>query len=161
MVHLSYLQNTIFRFHSSSSIAVNIYGFARVRKGGKGKAPTGSYTHPLLIRGNPDACSFMIRTKIKNKKKPIRTSRTLPTPITPRGLEEFMNHSKRDTVNVTPIRNDYLAVCNVDPIFLENSATSNKNEKSSGAEIAHQLEHQTSYKNNNVDLNNIFVDDFW
>jgi hypothetical protein len=31
-----------------------------------GKA-TGSYTHPLFIRGNPDACRFMTRTKIKKK----------------------------------------------------------------------------------------------
>jgi len=43
---------------------LNIYGFTRVKTAGKA---TGSYTHPLFIRGNPDACSFMIRVKVKKK----------------------------------------------------------------------------------------------
>ena len=43
---------------------VNIYGFVRVKTAGKA---TGSYTHPLFIRGNPDACAYMVRIKVKKK----------------------------------------------------------------------------------------------
>ncbi len=48
----------------SSPCTVNIYGFQRVKTAGKA---TGSYTHPLFIRGNPDACAFMVRVKVKKK----------------------------------------------------------------------------------------------
>ena len=48
----------------TDTTTVNIYGFERIKQGGKA---TGCYTHPLFIRGNPDACSFMIRTKVKKK----------------------------------------------------------------------------------------------
>jgi len=42
---------------------LNIYGFQRVTSG----ESKGSYTHDLLVRGKPDICRFMVRTKIKKK----------------------------------------------------------------------------------------------
>jgi hypothetical protein len=42
---------------------LNIYGFQRKTVG----AERGAYTHELLIRGKPDICRFMVRTKIKGK----------------------------------------------------------------------------------------------
>ena len=57
--HSFFISTPIF-FHNT----VNIYGFKRLKTGGKA---TGSYTHPLLVRGNPDICRYMVRTKIKNK----------------------------------------------------------------------------------------------
>jgi hypothetical protein len=42
---------------------LNIYGFSRTTIG----AERGAYTHELLIRGKPDICRFMVRTKIKGK----------------------------------------------------------------------------------------------
>jgi hypothetical protein len=40
---------------------LNIYGFQRVSSGDA----VGSYTHKLFIRGRPDQCRYMVRTKIK------------------------------------------------------------------------------------------------
>lgn len=42
---------------------LNIYGFERITIG----ADIGSYTHQLLVRGKPNICRFMVRTKVKNK----------------------------------------------------------------------------------------------
>jgi hypothetical protein len=42
---------------------VNIYGFHRLIRG----AENGAYTHNCLVRGEPEICQHMIRTKIKNK----------------------------------------------------------------------------------------------
>jgi hypothetical protein len=42
---------------------LNIYGFQRKTVG----AERGAYSHELLIRGKPDICRFMVRTKIKRK----------------------------------------------------------------------------------------------
>ncbi len=42
---------------------LNIYGFRRLTSGSK----KGAYTHELLIRGKPEVCRFMVRTKIKEK----------------------------------------------------------------------------------------------
>jgi hypothetical protein len=42
---------------------VNIYGFQRLVRG----ASNGAYTHNLLVRGEPEICQNMVRTKIKNK----------------------------------------------------------------------------------------------
>jgi hypothetical protein len=42
---------------------VNIYGFQRLIRG----AENGAYTHNFLVRGEPEICQHMIRTKIKNK----------------------------------------------------------------------------------------------
>jgi hypothetical protein len=42
---------------------LNIYGFRRLILGSK----KGAYTHELLIRGKPEVCRFMVRTKIKKK----------------------------------------------------------------------------------------------
>lgn len=44
---------------------LNIYGFTRVVGGSR--RDMGTYTHRLLVRGEPKLCRFMIRTKIKNK----------------------------------------------------------------------------------------------
>jgi len=44
---------------------LNIYGFERLTLGTG--ADIGSYTHHLLIRGKPNICRFMVRTKVKNK----------------------------------------------------------------------------------------------
>jgi len=43
---------------------LNIYGFSRIKTGGRA---TGAYKHPCFVRGNPDACRYMVRIKIKNK----------------------------------------------------------------------------------------------
>lgn len=45
---------------------VNIYGFNRIKTGGRA---TGAYTHPFFIRGNPDACRFMIRISTRKNLK--------------------------------------------------------------------------------------------
>jgi hypothetical protein len=42
---------------------LNIYGFRRLTSGSK----KGAYTHEFLIRGKPEVCRFMVRTKIKEK----------------------------------------------------------------------------------------------
>jgi hypothetical protein len=42
---------------------LNIYNFIRITSG----ECKGSYTHDLLVRGKPDICRFMVRTKIKRK----------------------------------------------------------------------------------------------
>ena len=42
---------------------LNIYGFIRMKAG----EYKGAYQHDSFIRGKPDLCRFMIRTKIKNK----------------------------------------------------------------------------------------------
>mmetsp|Transcript_28019 Transcript_28019/g.46365 ORF Transcript_28019/g.46365 Transcript_28019/m.46365 type:complete len:438 (-) Transcript_28019:122-1435(-) len=42
---------------------LNIYNFIRITSGDA----KGSYTHDLLVRGKPDICRFMVRTKIKRK----------------------------------------------------------------------------------------------
>ncbi|KAG7348653.1 HSF-type DNA-binding protein [Nitzschia inconspicua] len=42
---------------------LNIYNFVRLTIG----EAKGSYTHDLLVRGKPDICRFMVRTKIKRK----------------------------------------------------------------------------------------------
>lgn len=42
---------------------LNIYGFERITVG----TDIGSYTHHLLVRGKPNICRFMVRTKVKNK----------------------------------------------------------------------------------------------
>jgi hypothetical protein len=47
----------------ASTTTVNIYGFERLTIG----TDIGSYTHNLLVRGKPNICRFMIRTKVKNK----------------------------------------------------------------------------------------------
>eukprot|EP00533_Pseudo-nitzschia_delicatissima_P001663 CAMPEP_0116080672 /NCGR_PEP_ID=MMETSP0327-20121206/1801_1 /TAXON_ID=44447 /ORGANISM="Pseudo-nitzschia delicatissima, Strain B596" /LENGTH=286 /DNA_ID=CAMNT_0003571381 /DNA_START=132 /DNA_END=992 /DNA_ORIENTATION=+ len=49
---------------------LNIYGFTRLKTADNDKIASGSYTHSLLIRGNPDACKFMMRKKIK--KSPVK-----------------------------------------------------------------------------------------
>ena len=46
-----------------SETTVNIYGFERITIG----IDIGSYTHHLLVRGKPNICRFMVRTKVKNK----------------------------------------------------------------------------------------------
>lgn len=46
-------------------VTVNIYGFSRVVGGSR--RDMGTYTHQLLVRGEPSMCRFMVRTKIKNK----------------------------------------------------------------------------------------------
>jgi hypothetical protein len=42
---------------------LNIYGFRRLTSG----STKGAYTHELLVRGKPEVCRFMVRTKIKEK----------------------------------------------------------------------------------------------
>jgi hypothetical protein len=42
---------------------LNIYGFRRLTSGSQ----KGAYTHELLIRGKPEVCRCMVRTKIKKK----------------------------------------------------------------------------------------------
>lgn len=42
---------------------LNIYNFVRITCGDA----KGSYTHDLLVRGKPDICRLMVRTKIKRK----------------------------------------------------------------------------------------------
>ena len=41
---------------------LHIYGFKRITKGSE----KGAYTHSLLIRGHPEVCCRMVRTKVKN-----------------------------------------------------------------------------------------------
>lgn len=72
---------------NSLSIAVNIYGFTRVKTAGKA---TGSYTHPLFVRGNPDACSFMVRVKVKKK-----------------GIRKSLNHSGGKSNRCDPIKRSH------------------------------------------------------
>jgi hypothetical protein len=43
---------------------INIYGFSRARTE-EGVAYHGAYVHPLFVKGNPDLCFQMTRTKIK------------------------------------------------------------------------------------------------
>lgn len=69
------VRNTIYKisskFFSSNMLfcvvslpqTVNIYGFERVTTG----VQKGSYTHKLFVRGKPNLCRFMVRTKIKRK----------------------------------------------------------------------------------------------
>jgi hypothetical protein len=45
---------------------LNIYGFRRVTTDA-GSSSKGGYTHDLFIRGKPDICRFMVRTKVKTK----------------------------------------------------------------------------------------------
>ena len=46
-------------------LTVNIYGYERVKIGDK----AGSYTHENFVRGKPEMCGFMFRTKIKDRGK--------------------------------------------------------------------------------------------
>lgn len=84
---------------------LNIYGFHRMKVG----IATGSYTHPFLVRGQSELCSFMFRTKIKMKgirsktkdtkriqNIPIATCDTIDTIV----MENYVNNdlkSNRDT----------------------------------------------------------------
>jgi hypothetical protein len=43
---------------------LNLYGFSRIKTG----LHTGGYMHEMLVRGNPELCDYMIRTKVKGKK---------------------------------------------------------------------------------------------
>jgi hypothetical protein len=52
---------------------LNIYGFRRVTTDA-GSSLKGGYTHDLLLRGKPDICRFMIRTKVKAKGSRARDS---------------------------------------------------------------------------------------
>ena len=76
-------------------MAVNIYGFKRVKAVGK---VTGSYTHPLFIRGNPDACCYMVRVKVKKKgirktliSKISKESRTKNNIIESQSFDKFLH----------------------------------------------------------------------
>jgi hypothetical protein len=42
---------------------LNIYGFRRIAAG----STKGAYAHDLFIRGRPDICRYMVRTKVKSK----------------------------------------------------------------------------------------------
>eukprot|EP00533_Pseudo-nitzschia_delicatissima_P012458 CAMPEP_0197277696 /NCGR_PEP_ID=MMETSP1432-20130617/17452_1 /TAXON_ID=44447 /ORGANISM="Pseudo-nitzschia delicatissima, Strain UNC1205" /LENGTH=351 /DNA_ID=CAMNT_0042743943 /DNA_START=6 /DNA_END=1061 /DNA_ORIENTATION=- len=78
---------------------LNIYGFQRVKTAGKA---TGSYTHPLFIRGNPDACAFMVRVKVK--KKGIRKNLSRNTSI---GSTRSRNDSIDSQEGVTTNKTSY------------------------------------------------------
>jgi hypothetical protein len=56
---------------------LNIYGFQRITTSGPDK---GGYTHEFLVRGEPEKCRFMVRTKIKGGM--VRTTRKLSSPLT-------------------------------------------------------------------------------
>lgn len=54
---------------------LNLYGFIRLTAG----RDRGSYYHPFFLRGRPDLCCFMVRTKVKgNGMKPASSPETEP-----------------------------------------------------------------------------------
>jgi hypothetical protein len=55
-----YFKTTMYK---SFQRQLNIYGFRRLTSGSQ----KGAYTHELLIRGKPEVCRCMVRTKIKKK----------------------------------------------------------------------------------------------
>jgi hypothetical protein len=76
-------QNNLFRVHDSERFTreiaplyfkctqytsfqrqLNLYGFSRIKTG----LHTGGYMHELLVRGNPELCDYIMRTKCKGKK---------------------------------------------------------------------------------------------
>jgi hypothetical protein len=59
-----------FTQYKSFQRQLNIYGFERIKRGPN----TGSYRHPLLMRGNPTICECMTRTKIKGKMQGLKTA---------------------------------------------------------------------------------------
>jgi hypothetical protein len=48
---------------------LNLYGFSRIKTG----LYKGGYTHELLVRGSPELCECMIRTKVKKGGKSLRS----------------------------------------------------------------------------------------
>jgi hypothetical protein len=50
--------------YTSFQRQLNLYGFSRIKTG----IYKGGYTHELLVRGSPEICDYMIRTKIKGGK---------------------------------------------------------------------------------------------
>jgi hypothetical protein len=50
---------------------LNIYGFQRITTSGPDK---GGYTHEFLVRGKPEQCRFMVRTKIKGMGRTTKLS---------------------------------------------------------------------------------------
>ena len=50
---------------------LNIYGFSRITTAGPDK---GGYTHEFLVRGEPEQCRFMVRTKIKGMGRTTKLS---------------------------------------------------------------------------------------
>eukprot|EP00531_Pseudo-nitzschia_arenysensis_P015621 CAMPEP_0116124344 /NCGR_PEP_ID=MMETSP0329-20121206/5231_1 /TAXON_ID=697910 /ORGANISM="Pseudo-nitzschia arenysensis, Strain B593" /LENGTH=354 /DNA_ID=CAMNT_0003618319 /DNA_START=81 /DNA_END=1145 /DNA_ORIENTATION=+ len=86
---------------------LNIYGFTRVKTAGKA---TGSYTHPLFIRGNPDACAFMVRVKVKKKgirKNLSRNSNSKP-------LRNVLDESQGGPIKITsyPLHRRFVSLNN-------------------------------------------------
>lgn len=65
--HVEFEQSVMKRYfhgrYKSFQRQLNIYGFQRVNTGDD----AGSYTHPCFIRGKPDQCRFMVRSKIKGR----------------------------------------------------------------------------------------------
>jgi hypothetical protein len=76
-------KNNLFRVHDSKTFTreiaplyfkctqyksfqrqLNLYGFLRIKTG----LYTGGYIHELLVRGKPELCDYMMRTKVKGKK---------------------------------------------------------------------------------------------
>jgi hypothetical protein len=55
-----YFKTTMYK---SFQRQLNIYGFRRLTSGSQ----KGAYTHEFLIRGKPEVCRFMVRTKIHKK----------------------------------------------------------------------------------------------
>lgn len=107
---------------------LNIYGFIRVKTAGKA---TGSYTHPLFIRGDPDACRFMTRTKIKKKGirsnwhynmkkgKPTDPAPTAIVPVVKRSLPRTTSPSNGSrSLAVVPLINRSILSLELKPIHV-------------------------------------------
>ena len=94
------------RFKSFQRL-INIWGFQRVVEG-PGK---GGYTHSSFVRGKPELCKFMKRTKVKGlrKRRPNKNCRTLsessPPPLLEEKHEENLNHKfeQASWSNVKPV----------------------------------------------------------
>lgn len=80
---------------------LNMYGFTRI---GKGNRATSAYKHPCFIRGNPDACRFMVRIKIKNKglksKTIVKTNATRI--VSNQHLHSLMQYNAEILSNIFP-----------------------------------------------------------
>jgi hypothetical protein len=88
-------------FQSFFATTVNIYGFTRVKTAGKA---TGSYVHPLFIRGNPDACQYMVRIKVKKKGIRNNSTEVVNTRKLARNVSPPLTHGPT-TLNNSPMMN--------------------------------------------------------
>ncbi len=77
---------------------VNIYGFERITVG----TEIGSYTHHLLVRGKPNICRFMVRTKVKNKGSKTTASASMATNLSPIRSSRRVSMTSPENPKTTP-----------------------------------------------------------